>query len=367
MQFLFASHSHDLAVRDSRRCRTLIQSAWYQGLAKGKVELRDDGGTAMHAWELTSGGARRSTSIEARITGFGADLHVVDDPSDVREVESAAARESVRVFFQESLPSRINNPANNARIVTAQRTHVRDLSALILESSEPYEHLCLPGRFDPDHPHRCALDWRTEPGQLLWPERFVDPAAYDDLAGTSYARAAQVQQNPEARGAGIFRNAKWQFADDYPRNARLGRYWDKAATAEALGGDPDYTAGALGGFDEHGMFWLVDMIRGRWSSHQVEQRISLTAREIDGPRVSIWLEEEPGSSGKDVSAHYQRLLRGFAVRGDRATGHKLVRIDPFLAACEAGNVVLVRKRYVGNGQGVGPEFCHMARGLPGGV
>ncbi len=40
---------------------------------------------------------------------------------------------------------------------------------------------------------------------------------------------------------------------------------------------------------------------------------------------------------------------------DRATGKKLIRVDPFLAASEAGNVVLVRKRYVGNGQGIGTE------------
>ena len=56
-----------------------------------------------------------------------------------------------------------------------------------------------------------------------------------------------------------------------------------------------------------------------------------------------------------MTAHYQRLLRGHAVRGDRATGPLLVRVDPLLAAAEAGNVVLVRRRYVGNGQGVGVE------------
>jgi phage terminase large subunit-like protein len=94
----------------------------------------------------------------------------------------------------------------------------------------------------------------------------------------------------------------------------------------------------------------------------VQQRIDLTARQIDGQRVAIYIEREPGAAGLDVIALYQRLLRGFAVREDRATGHKLTRIDPFLAAAEAGNVVLVRKRYIGNGVGVGqdPATWHAA-------
>ena len=45
-----------------------------------------------------------------------------------------------------------------------------------------------------------------------------------------------------------------------------------------------------------------------------------------------------------MTSYYQRhVLRGFAVRGDRPTGPKLVRVDPFLAAAEAGNVVMVRR------------------------
>ena len=28
------------------------------------------------------------------------------------------------------------------------------------------------GRFDPDHPHRSPLDWRSTPGELLTPERY---------------------------------------------------------------------------------------------------------------------------------------------------------------------------------------------------
>lgn len=353
VRFIFASHSHDLALELSRKCRTLIESRWYQELAGGAVRLREDANT-VQSWQLTTGGGRRAFSIETRQTGFGADIFVIDDPHDIREVESAASRESARIFFQELVPGSINDPNNHARVVVAQRTHAKDLSATIIEGDEPYHHLCLPGLFDPEHPHRSVEDWRETNGEPLWRERFT-PENYQALAGTAYARAAQVQQDPTARGAGVFGNANWQLSSDFPRHIRLVRWWDKASTAEGAGNDPDFTAGVLGGFDENGLFWLVDIIRGRWSSRQVEQRIRLTAHEIDGKEVAIFIEEEPGSSGKDVIAHYQRLLKGYAVRPDRATGAKLTRVDPLLAAAEAGNVVLVQRAYNGsNGLGVGP-------------
>lgn len=339
VRFIFASHSHELAMELSRKCRMLVESEWYQDLAEGQVMLSAEA-NALNSWQLTAGGARRAFSIETRQTGFGADVMVIDDPHDIREVESAAHRETVRVFAQEVVPGSINDPSRHGRVVVAQRTHARDLSALILEGDEPYRHLCLPGLYDPHHPHLSDVDWRRTEGQPLWPERF-GPAAYDALAGTAYARAAQVQQDPRKRGGTIFSAARWEIVDDWPRHGRLVRFWDKAATAEGDAADPDYTAGVLM-TQRDGVFYVLDVVRGRWSPRDVRQRMRITA-ESDGAEVGIYVEEEGGSSGKDVTDELQRsVLRGFSVRGRRATGPKLVRIDPYLAACEAGNVRLVR-------------------------
>ncbi len=356
VQFLHVTHRDDLAVRDSQRCRRLIKSEWYQDLCGGKVQVLPDADQSAY-FALVGGGSRRAFGIRSAITGHDSDAQVIGDPYDVEGVLSPAERAHAEFVFDEVLPSRFNHPTRNALVLSAQRTHVRDLHAHVLESEDfklgRWRYDCIPGVKRGDHPHGSEGDHR-QIGEVYWPGRF-DETSLNALCRTAHARAAQIDQDPRQRGAGIFAQAQWQFADDYPRNLRLVRYWDKAATAEGQGSDPDYTAGALGGFDENGLFWLIDMIRGRWSSHQVEQRIGLTAREIDGHGVAIWLEEEPGSSGKDVTATYQRLLRGFAVRGDRPTGPKLVRVDPFLAASEAGNIVLVRKRYVGNGQGVAAD------------
>lgn len=341
--FLHVTHRDDLAVRDSQRCRQLIKSPWYQELCKGKVQIKPYADQSAY-YAIEGGGARRSFGIRASMTGHDADVQIIDDPLDVEAVLSPVEREHVYFVWDEVLPSRFNHPGRNAQILAAQRTHVADLHAHVLDSDDYrrglWDHVVIPGVLEDGE--RSEYENRSHPGEVYWPERFT-VESLKSLVKTAHAYAAQVQQNPQVRGAGIFRNAKWQFADVAPAMLRPVRYWDKAATPEGGAQDPDWTAGALGGHDDAGLFWLLDMQHGRWSSHQVEQRIRMTAVELDRPNTPIYIEEEPGSSGKDVTSYYQRhVLRGFAVRGDRPTGPKLVRVDPFLAAAEAGNVVLVR-------------------------
>jgi predicted phage terminase large subunit-like protein len=55
------------------------------------------------------------------------------------------------------------------------------------------------------------------------------------------------------------------------------------------------------------------------------------------------MEEEGGSSGKDVISYYQRkVLKGYIVHGDRPTGDKRTRAKPWCAMSQNGNVYLVR-------------------------
>jgi predicted phage terminase large subunit-like protein len=63
---------------------------------------------------------------------------------------------------------------------------------------------------------------------------------------------------------------------------------------------------------------------------------------LDGPEVAIWVEQEPGSGGKESAEISVRELAGFAVHIERVTGDKQTRALPFAAQCEAGNVRLVR-------------------------
>ncbi|NLI61463.1 MAG: phage terminase large subunit, partial [Clostridiales bacterium] len=206
-------------------------------------------------------------------------------------------------------------------------------------------HLCLPAEFEPNRKCITQIGWedpRSSQGELLWPERFGPEeieAKKKELG--SYAYAGQFQQRPAPAGGGLFKREWFEIVDAAPSHIRKVRYWDFASTEEKIGTDPDYTVGCLMS-EKDGIYYIEDIRRDRLSAMGVERLVKQTAM-ADTRLVPIWIEEEPGSSGKIVIDHYARkVLVGFAFRGNRATGSKIQRADPFAAAAEAGNVKLVQ-------------------------
>jgi predicted phage terminase large subunit-like protein len=142
-------------------------------------------------------------------------------------------------------------------------------------------------------------------------------------------------------GGSIFRREWFQIVESYPHDAKLCRFWDKAATKpKTANKDPDYTVGVLLA-ESHGIYYIVDVKRIRGNPPETEALIKQTA-DLDG-KIKTYLEQEPGSSGVDVIDHYSReVLKGFAFYGVKTTGPKAERAAPVASAAEAGNIRLVR-------------------------
>lgn len=146
----------------------------------------------------------------------------------------------------------------------------------------------------------------------------------------------------------LFPRGCWKFADELPHGIALVRYWDKAGTSEEeSGGKGARTAGVLGGRSQSTIY-VANARAGRWDEIERENQIRTTA-ELDRTtygafhgEVTIWLEQEPGSGGKESAKATVRNLIGFDVRYERATGEKSTRWRPFAAQVQGGNVVLVR-------------------------
>jgi phage terminase large subunit-like protein len=124
---------------------------------------------------------------------------------------------------------------------------------------------------------------------------------------------------------------------------RLIRYWDKAGTQD--GGK--YTAGALMGIRSNRRFVLLNVVRGQWSAGNREAIIKQTA-DADaafansiGVELTTWVEQEPGSGGKESAENTVLNLAGHEVRVERVTGSKLSRATPLAVQVEAGNVEVV--------------------------
>lgn len=146
---------------------------------------------------------------------------------------------------------------------------------------------------------------------------------------------------------GFFQRTWFQVVEpeSVPADCSWLRFWDMAATEEAPGKDPDWTAGALVGLKD-GVWYVKHIERFRAGPGETEERIRQIAA-IDGRQVSIHMEQEPGSSGKTVIDHYaRRALVGYTFQGIRATGDKVVRAKPVAAAANNGNVKLVRGDWI---------------------
>jgi predicted phage terminase large subunit-like protein len=114
------------------------------------------------------------------------------------------------------------------------------------------------------------------------------------------------------------------------------RAWDKAGTAD--GGA--YTAGVKMSKLMNGSWLVEDVKRGRWSSNERERIIRETA-EADGLNVEVWLEQEPGSAGKESAEGTIRNLAGFVCKAKTATGDKPTRADAFSVQVNIGAVSLM--------------------------
>ena len=136
----------------------------------------------------------------------------------------------------------------------------------------------------------------------------------------------------------FFKREYFRMVDALPAGHRnTVRYWDRAATQ----GGGDWTVGCRGSIDAKGFVYVEDVVRGQWSPAGVQQAIRAAA-ERDGQSVTVYLEQEPGSSGvADVQAII-RHLAGYKAKAVRKTGSKADEAKPLAAQVEAGNVSLLR-------------------------
>ena len=341
-RWLYSSYAQDLSTRDSIKCRRLIQSLWYQARWSGRYTITSDQNQKTR-FDNNHMGYRLSTSVGGLGTGEGGDYNIVDDPHNVLQAESDVKRASTLMWWFETMSSRQNNPENSHKIVDMQRLHENDLTGAILERELDYVHLCLPAEFEKENKCKTFLfeDPRTEERELLWEEKY-DREAIEDLKknlGNEYAIAGQLQQRPAPRGGGMFQIDKIGIVSTINEKEiiRSVRYWDKAGTE----GGGSNTAGVLVHKMKDESYCVADRVMGQWSAGKRERIIKQTA-DMDGTKVTVWVEQEPGSGGKESAENTIRNLAGYIIKADKVTGAKEVRAEPFANQVEIGNVTFLK-------------------------
>ncbi len=129
LQVVLVSYSDELAQAHSREARQLITE---HADALG-IRLAQDK-TAVGRWRVEGhAGGLLATGINSGVTGFGADLMIIDDPvKDAAEADSAAHRRRVITEYRSTLATRVH-PGGSVLLVMT-RWHERDLAGELLDA-----------------------------------------------------------------------------------------------------------------------------------------------------------------------------------------------------------------------------------------
>lgn len=341
LRYLATAFNEIPVKRDTRKSRDLIASKWYQSLWP-EVKLTR---SAEMSFANDSTGTREGIPFGS-LTSQRGDRLIIDDPHSTKSAESEAERIATTRLFREGAVNRLNDQKRSAIIVIMQRLHAQDVSGVILSLGMPYVHLMLPMEFDPARACETEIgfkDPRTEDRQLLDPVRFPQ-SEVDQLKVDmgSYAYSGQYDQNPTPRSGGMFQRDDFEIIEAHlvPDRGLTIRAWDFAASIPKPGKQPDWTVG-LKMKKVGGTFYVLDVVRGRWSAGQVNDKLVSTAAD-DGTGVTIRKPQDPAAAGKSDAIDKTQKLAGYSVITKPNTGDKTTRARPASAQAEAHNIKLVK-------------------------
>lgn len=342
---IYTSFSKRLGVRANLKLRRIYQSSAYQSIfpetfIHGSNDAKQFGRTvsSMELLEYgNAGGSFRNTTVLGAITGESLDLGVIDDPIKGREAaNSKNQRDKVWDWFTDDFFTRFSEDSALLAILT--RWHIDDPIGRLIERDKSVQVLKYPAIADEEAKLMDDDPRKSGSGEALFPEHKSREFLLERKSVMLSSRwLALYQQSPIQESGTMFKVENFKIVKAAP--AKLGkivRYWDKAGTED--GGAR--TAGVKMATTEDNQRIVLDVKKGQWSALQREKTILQTAQ-VDGVRVHVWIEQEPGSGGKESAESTIRNLSGYTIKAEKVTGAKELRAEPYSAQVEAGNILLL--------------------------
>lgn len=347
-----SSHRDDLATRDTRKSRELIQSSWFRARWPELALSADE--NLKTRYSNTNGGYRVATHVGGG-TGERGSVLLCDDPHNAQDVESDLRLDDAWDWWGNTWSSRLNASVDDPGVmmVIGQRVHEKDLIGRILESDRErgrWVHLCLPARYDPKHPFvypdRVELpsgrvlqgDPRTDPGELLAPA-FMDEATLADRQHDMSVRTreAQYQQHPSPREGSILKAAHWKFYDPkllsdehgevnvkaFPRFSRIVHSWDTSFKDKT---SSDFVVGTVWGV-HGGRRYLLR----RWKERANLGATKTAMKEMRAWSLKLWpaaahnLLIENTANGPEIVLQLKREISG--VTAIKVSTDKIARAE----------------------------------------
>jgi len=286
-EIIMASHTIGLPIRFSKANRQRIDSAEYKAVFP-ETNL-DKTSTSAEEWMTTKRGGLKCAGVGTGISGFGANVFIIDDPiKDYEDAQSPTIRETVKNWYTTTAENRL--APQGGVIVVQTRWNDDDLSGWQLrlekenredgiaeEYLQNWEVVSFPAIAESDeYIDKTTLDFFDEP----YENRILVRKTGDALHPARYSRqfllrkkvnmpdnqwSALFQQNPIPASGEYFREEDFMYYNNVPQLHQYPVFfaWDLAI---GLRRNNDYTVGVAGALiprDGVNELYILDMFRNR--------------------------------------------------------------------------------------------------------
>jgi predicted phage terminase large subunit-like protein len=332
LEIVCASYSEDLAHKFSRDCRVLMESRFYKRVFRTRLNPRKSTETE---FETTKHGSRLATSIGATLTGRGADIFIIDDPTKSNDAHSEVALEAANEWFRDTALNRRNNPAKTLMLVVQQRLHTNDLSGMLMEHGWP--SLVIPAIATEAQDYAIAASelYHRSAGELLqpdWDSRNELDTTKSEIGSRNFA--AQYLQNPTPPDGNMIKGSWLRRYNSIPSRDKFRSMilsCDPAGKADVKN---DYTAMTVVGIDEKEMY-LLHVERGHWTVVEMQKRITALASQWDATHIIV----EDTASGMGLIQLLKEQTR-LPVIGQHSKDDKETRLSRHEGRFEAGRILV---------------------------
>ena len=349
-EMILGAHSKKLAASLSGKVRDILEETAepFFGLRldssnKSKESFRFEGYRNSGLNSLGVGGGP---------IGFGGHLIILDDVyKNFKQAYSPAYNRQLQEWHKGSIRSRLNG--GGSIVVVLARWKVDDYAGWLLDEfklnpqSDPWIEIKIPQLAMENDP------LGRQPGEPLVPDRFpLEEVLRTKASVGPITWQSQYQQMPQATTNSMFPPEKWGHVDINEAKDKIRKtvlYWDLSAG----GARSDYVAGVLLGADEHGLIYVLDVCRQKFTSAQASLEIEDYVRSHstriyrEFPGVKIYFEQTAGA-GKGVASHYMRkVFNGLPAEPyNKSNREKTTMAYPYSMQQQAENIfIVVQKSY----------------------
>lgn len=162
-RIIHSSYSASLSNTFSRRVRNIVEELKHYFIFRLKTA---EDSRAVDKWDIRGHkGGLIASGVGGSITGYGADLFIIDDPVKNREeAESEVYREKTWEWYRNVVRTRLE--PNASIILTMARWHRQDLAGMILTEEHDWEVINMPAIAEDNDLLGRAI------GEPLWEQRY---------------------------------------------------------------------------------------------------------------------------------------------------------------------------------------------------